>query len=288
MSIRGRIDSSRGEGRIVDALSTAFETVSESMGELIDGFYTRAVVGNVDTVGITPYLVWYLIAGGLLVALVMAFKKRCSSEDHVPHGPFVNGVESLVDFIRNDVCRGTLGDTWKSHFPFLATLFLMVLLCNLVGMLPTWKPGSGSTGMTAGIAAMSFFYFVMVGVKVRGGWGYIKSLAPKGVMFPINIVVWAIEVFSTFLRLVTLSVRLFCNMFAGHMVMGVFALMCTIFVEPLFASITAQTLGVASMSILWMVLLVLIYAVELMVAFIQAYVFALLSAVYVQLAEADH
>lgn len=272
----------------MDAVYAAFEAVSESMGELIDSFYPRAVVGSVDTIGLTPYLVWFLIAGALLIVLGMAYRKRCSSADHIPHGAFANGMEYLVDFISNDICKGILGDTWKTHLPFLATLFLMVLLCNLVGMLPTWKPGSGSTGMTGAIAFMSFIYFVSAGVRARGGWGYIKSLSPEGVMFPINIVVWLIEAFSTLLRLVTLSVRLFCNMFAGHMVMGVFALMCTIFVRPLFAGITAQAAGVASMSILWMLLLVLIYTIEFMVAFIQAYVFSLLSAVYVQLAEAEH
>ncbi len=272
----------------MDALSTAFEEVSEAMTELIDSFYPRAAVGDLDTVGLTSNLLWYLIAGAALIALGLAFKKRAPSKDHVPHGVFVNGMEYLVDFIRNDICRGTLGDTWKTHFPFLATLFLMVFLCNLVGLLPTWKAGSGSMGLTLGIAVMSFIYFVGAGVRARGGWGYIKSLSPQGVIFPINIVVWVIEAFSTLLRLATLSVRLFCNMFAGHMVMGVFALMCTIFVRPLIAGITAEALGVAGMSLLWMLLLVLIYAVELMVAFIQAYVLTLLSAVYVQLAEAEH
>lgn len=272
----------------MEALSTAFEEVSESIDELIDSFYPQAAVGDLDTVGLTSYLVWYLIAGVLLIALGMTFKKRCSSEDHIPRGPFVNAMEYLVDFVRDDICRGTLGDTWQAHFPFLATLFLMILLCNLVGLLPTWKAGSGSMGMTLAIASMSFIYFVSAGVKARGGWGYIKSLSPEGVMFPINIVVWIIEAFSTLLRLATLSIRLFCNMFAGHMVMGVFALMCTIFTQPLIAGFSAEALGVAGMSILWMLLLVLIYVVELMVAFIQAYVFTLLSAVYVQLAEAEH
>ena len=98
---------------------------------------------------------------------------------------------------------------------------------------------------------------------------------------------WVIELFSTFLRLITLAVRLFCNMFAGHVVMGVFAIMATTFVQPLIASITPATVGTGAMSILWMALLILIYLVELLVAFIQAYIFTLLSAVYVQLAEAE-
>ena len=69
--------------------------------------------------------------------------------------------------------------------------------------------------------------------------------------------------------------------------MGVFAIMCTIFVQPMLTNFTAGAMGTGAMSILWMVLLLLIYAVELMVAFIQAYIFTLLSAVYIQLAEAE-
>ena len=98
---------------------------------------------------------------------------------------------------------------------------------------------------------------------------------------------WVIEIFSTFLRLITLAVRLFCNMFAGHVAMGVFAIMTTTFIHNMLANFTPASMGLGAMSILWMVLLVLIYVVELLVAFIQAYIFTLLSAVYIQLAEAE-
>ena len=94
---------------------------------------------------------------------------------------------------------------------------------------------------------------------------------------------WVIEVFSTFLRLVTLAVRLFCNMFAGHVVLGTFAIMASLF----FGQIAAGAAPLATMSIAWELILIIIYAVEMLVAVIQAYVFALLSSVYVQLAEND-
>lgn len=270
----------------MDVLSNAFQEVSDSMSELIDGFYSKAVVGDVNSVAITPYLVWMVIACILLLVTILTFKKKQNAQgDLVPHGFFVNGVEYLVDFVKNDICKATVGDTWKQHFPFLATVFFFVLFGNYVGMLPTWKPGTGSTGITGAIALMSFLYFIVAGVRARGGWGYIKSLAPEGLALPIRLVVGLIEVFSTILRPITLAIRLFCNMFAGHVVMGVFAIMCTIFLEPLAAGISAAAVGTGAMSILWMVLLILIYAVELMIAFIQAYIFTLLSAVYVQLAE---
>jgi F-type H+-transporting ATPase subunit a len=103
----------------------------------------------------------------------------------------------------------------------------------------------------------------------------------------MNALVWVIELFSTFLRLVTLAVRLFCNLFAGHVVLGTFAILASLFFEPLMQGFSAQALGQAGASIFWVAILLVIYAVELLVAAIQAYVFTLLSAVYIQLAEAE-
>ena len=105
--------------------------------------------------------------------------------------------------------------------------------------------------------------------------------------FPLNALVWLIEVFSTILRLITLAVRLFCNLFAGHVVMGTFAILASLFFQPLLAGFSAAAAAQAGASILWVAILLVIYVVEIMVAAIQAYVFALLSAVYIQIAESD-
>jgi len=263
----------------------AFQQVSEEMGELIESFFTTPIFGN-TTVGFTVTTFWFLVACIIMIAVIFTYKRQTEGS-LVPHGFFANGVEYLVDFVKNDICKGTLGDTWREHFPFLATVFFVVMFGDYVGMLPTWKAGTGTTGITFAIALMSFCYFIAVGMKKKGVFGYIKSLAPAGLPAPIAAVVWVIELFSTFLRLITLAVRLFCNMFAGHVVMGVFAIMATTFVHPMIAHFSAAAMGTGAMSILWMVLLILIYAVELMVAFIQAYIFTLLSAVYIQLAEAE-
>ena len=272
------------EGK-VGFVGDAFQQVSEHMGELIESFFTTPIFGD-TTVGFTVTTFWFLVACIIMLIVFFAYKRRMEGT-LVPHGFFANGVEYLIDFVANDICKGALSDTWKQHFPFLATVFFVVMFGDYVGMLPTWKAGTGTTGITGAIALMSFLYFIYVGMKKKGVFGYIKSLAPAGLPGPIAAIVWVIELFSTFLRLVTLAVRLFCNMFAGHVVMGVFAIMATTFVQPMLAHFSAAALGTGAMSILWMVLLLLIYAVELMVAFIQAYIFTLLSAVYIQLAEAE-
>lgn len=183
---------------------------------------------------------------------------------------------------------GILGkDSWRRHLPFLGTLFMFIVVNNIIGIIPGMKPGTGTISTTAALALVVFIYFVRVGMKNHGVWGYIKSLAPKGVMFPLNILIWVIELISTLLRPITLAVRLFCNMFAGHIVLGSFALMVSLFAEPLIAQLTAANVLGAIPSLVFGAILFVIYAIEIFVGVIQAYVFTVLTAVYIQGAEAE-
>lgn len=270
------------KGTVVNPL----DKLPEEMDHLVNSFSSTPVVGDLNA-GITQYSFWMFVAIVILLAVVFVFKKKQAECGLVPKGRFVNGVEFLVEYCRDDLCKALLGDTWRKHFPFIATMFFFILVNNIVGIIPGCKPGTGCIGTTAALALISFIYFIVVGVKSKGLIGYIKSLAPAGVAFPMNALVWAIELFSTFLRLVTLAVRLFCNLFAGHVVLGTFAILASLFVEPLMQGITVAAVGQAGASIFWVAILLVIYAVELLVAAIQAYVFTLLSAVYIQLAEAD-
>ena len=262
------------------------DKLGEEMDELVESFSSTAIHGDL-TVGLTQYTFWMAVAAVALLVLVFVFKKKQEANGLVPKGGFVNGVEFLVEYCRDDLCKGLLGDTWRKHFPFIASLFFFILINNIIGVIPGCKPGTGCIGTTAALALVSFVYFIVMGVKSKGVIGYIKSLAPAGVSFPMNALVWVIELFSTFLRLVTLAVRLFCNLFAGHVVMGTFAILASLFFMPLLQGLSAQAMGFAGASVFWIAILLVIYAVELLVAAIQAYVFTLLSAVYIQLAEAE-
>lgn len=262
------------------------DMLGEEMDELVESFSSTPIIGDLN-VGLTQYTFWLLVATIALLVLVFVFKKKQVAGGLVPKGRFVNAVEFLVEYCRDDLCQGLLGDTWRKHFPFIASVFFFILVNNIIGVIPGCKPGTGCIGTTAALALVSFVYFIVVGVKSKGAIGYLKSLAPAGVSFPMNALVWIIELFSTFLRLVTLAVRLFCNLFAGHVVMGTFAILASLFVMPLLQSFSLEALGQASASIFWVAILLVIYAVELLVAAIQAYVFTLLSAVYIQLAESE-
>jgi F-type H+-transporting ATPase subunit a len=262
-----------------------FDVLTNEIDELVDSFSSTAFVGDLN-MGVTQYSFWMFVAVVVLLVLIFAFVKK-QQASLVPQGRFVNGMEFLIEFTRDNICKSILGPTWKKHFPFLATLFLFVLTNNIIGIIPGMRPGTGCIGTTAAIACVSFVYFIVMGIRKHGAWGYVKSLAPKGVMFPINLLVWLIEVFSTILRLITLAVRLFCNMFAGHVVMATFSLLATLFIAPLMQGVSAVAIGQAGASVMWVAILIIIYLVEILVAAIQAYVFAMLSSVYVQIAESD-
>lgn len=267
-------------------MEALLEHLNEEIDVLVHDFLPRFIVGG-GQFGITQYIFWMCVAILVMLLVLFAARKRMSL---VPKGRFVNAVEYAVEYVRNDILVGNLGKTADKHAPFLLTVFFFILFNDIVGVIPGCKPGTGTIGVTFALALCSFIYFIVVAVKRLGGLGYVKSFAPAGVSFPINILVGVIEVFSTFLRLVTLAVRLFANMFAGHICLGCFALLTSLFFQLLigagiFAG-AASPLGVAS--IVWLVVLTIIYAIELVVAVIQAYVFTVLSAVYIQLSEADH
>ena len=251
----------------------AFDKLGGEIQHLVQEFYSAPVVGDL-TAGLTQYSFWLLVASAVLVALMAVFVKK---QTVVPRGLFVNGFEYLVDFVKDDVARGVVGEaTWRRHFPFLATVFFFILINNFIGLIPGMKPGTGAIGCTAALALCSFVYFIYYGVKRHGA-----------MILPMRLFVGVIEFFSLIIRPVTLAIRLFCNMFAGHIVMGSFAIMASLFAQPLIEQVTALNALGAIPSVIWLVILIIIYLVEFIVAFVQAYVFTVLSAVYIQIAEAD-
>jgi F-type H+-transporting ATPase subunit a len=200
----------------------AFDKLPAEINHLVSSFSSIPVVGDLMH-GITQYTFWLIVSSIVLLIIMFAFAKRVAV---VPRGRFANAVEYVIEYLENDVGVGILGkESWRRHLPFLGTLFMFIVVNNIIGIIPGMKPGTGTISTTAALALVVFIYFVRVGMKNHGVWGYIKSLAPKGVMFPLNILIWVIELISTLLRPITLAVRLFCNMFAGHIVLGSFALM---------------------------------------------------------------
>ena len=244
--------------------------------------YPPWIVNDGGTIGFTQFTLWMLIIFALVLIVVLTAGKRLTL---VPNNKFVNMVEYGYQMVRNNVAEGTIGHGYKKHIPFLATLFFFILIANFVGLIPGCKTPTGSLSITWALAIISFVYFNYWGFKAKGGFGYIKSIAPSGLNPFMTVFVWILEFVSLLLRALTLAVRLFGNMFAGHMALGIFALLATGFIQ---SAIQMGNIAFGGITIGWIAFLVVMYALETLVAFIQAYVFTILSAVYISLAIHEH
>lgn len=234
--------------------------------------------------GVTNYLLFMTIAILLVLLFFLVAARKVAL---VPTG-ISNVAEAGVEFVRDSICAEIIGPKGQKYFGFVASLFFFILFNNILGLIPGFKPGTGTMGVTVALALVTFVYFTWAGIREHGGLGYAKTFMPSGVPFPINWMVAIIEVFSYFLRIFTLSVRLFANMFAGHIVLGAFSLLISVFALEGIKAIQEQLFlqGTVSMfaSVIFMLLMIALYALEVFVAFIQAYVFTVLTAVYIQIA----
>ncbi|NPD30793.1 F0F1 ATP synthase subunit A [Eggerthellaceae bacterium zg-1084] len=255
--------------------------VKENVGHLASSFDSAFVV-SAGGVGITQYVLWMFITLALTLVVVLTAAKRLTL---VPNNKFVTMIEMGFQFIRRDMGENIIGHGYKKHVPFLAALFFFILISNIMGLVPGAKTPTGALSITWALAIISFIYFNFWGIKKRGGIGYLKSLCPSGLPLWIAPVVWALEVLSTCLRALTLAVRLYGNMFAGHMALGVFSLFIFAFCSSAIQNFSVVDGG---LTLVWLALLVAMYTMEVLVAFVQAYVFTMLSAVYIQLATTEH
>ena len=240
------------------------------------------VINDGGTIGLTQYALWMVIIFVLVLIVVLTVGKRLTL---VPNNKFVNMVEYGYQFVRRDMGEGVIGHGYKKHIPFLATLFFFILISNFVGLIPGCKTPTGSLSITWALAIISFVYFNYWGIKAHGGLGYIKHIAPSGLPAVMVPIIWVLEFVSLLLRALPLAVRLYGNMFAGHMALGVFSLLATGFFT---AAIQGAGVAVGGISVAWILFLVAMYALETLVAFVQAYVFTVLSAVYINLAVTEH
>ncbi|MCI9129946.1 MAG: F0F1 ATP synthase subunit A [Eggerthellaceae bacterium] len=259
----------------------ALEWLTEEVPHLKASFDSAIVIGN-SQFGMTQYILWMIICWIITLAVILIVSRKLTL---IPKNKFINTVEYGYQFVRNDMGEGVIGHGYKKHVPFLATLFFFILISNFVGLIPGCKTPTGTISVTWALSLISFLYFIFWGVKAHGGLGYLKSLAPSGLPIVMVPIIWFLELLSTIIRLLTLAVRLYGNMFAGHMVLGIFALASSVFLMTAIQSVDIVS-GV--LTIPWFLLLVVMYALETLVAFLQAYVFTILSAVYIQLATSAH
>ena len=190
----------------------------------------------------------------------------------VPRG-VRNVAEAVVDFIREGVVLQTIGPEGLGWTPFLLTLFSFIFICNIWEIIPLVQmPVNARIAVPVFLALLSWAIFNVVGIKNQGLGGYFKSmLFPPGVPKALYILVTPIELVSTLLvRPLSLAVRLFANMLAGHLLLISFAVLATALFESTYVGAALPA-----------ALLIGLTGFELLVAVLQAFIFTILTAVYI-------
>jgi F-type H+-transporting ATPase subunit a len=190
----------------------------------------------------------------------------------------------LVLFIRDGVARPTIGGHEADKFlPYLLTVFFFVLFNNLIGMFPGGASATGNVNVTAVLAVMTFLVVLIAGIKASGPIGFWIDLVPaldvpKLMKPPMWLLMFFIEVAGLFIRHIVLCVRLFANMLAGHIVLAVIlGFIIAVSGSAWYVVAPASVAGVIALSLL-----------ELLVAFLQAYIFVFLSSLFIGSAAHPH
>jgi F-type H+-transporting ATPase subunit a len=229
---------------------------------------------------ISKFKILLLFVAILIAGVYIPLCKKVAKGEIV-RGPFWNAFESLLTYIRNEVAKPTLGDLADKYVPFLWTLFLFVLFANLFGMLPFMGSPTANISVTAALALISCFMINLTGINKCGPVGYLKGFWMKidlPIVGPVvSAFLYVLEFGGIFIRSAVLSVRLFANMFAGHMVLATVLLFA---VKVAGSHIVLQT-GVTAISLVAAIALSIL---ELLVAFLQAYVFTFLTALFMGMA----
>jgi len=245
-------------------------------GTHIDVSPTKHVVFMVLAAFLVFVTLWY---GGRQVA------KR-HREGRAPRG-LGAAVEALVLFVRNDIAVANIGHGGEKFSPYILTLFFFILYCNLLGLLPWGAAATGNIAVTAALALTAFLTIEVSGFVALGPKGYLKTIVmvPPG-MTGIGAVIMAVimtpvELVGKIVKPFALTLRLFANMTAGHFV--ILVLLGLIFVFGTAPPVIRYGVAVGAVALtLFMMML------ELLVAFLQAYIFALLTSVFIGLMRHEH
>lgn len=233
-----------------------------------------------------------LLLAAAITGVAVLIASRTIARRGVTRAPsgFANAVEAMVVFFRDDVCKGNIGHGYQPFVPFILTLFFFILTMNLLGLVPWGGSATGNLTVTASLAVISFLVTEISGFRALGTRGYLRTIffAPPGMSgigkYLIMCLITPVELMGKFTKPFALAIRLFANMTAGHML--IFSLLGLIFVfNELFPGRLLVVGGVAGASF---VMVTLILLMELLIAVIQAYVFAMLSAVFIGLLQHEH
>jgi F-type H+-transporting ATPase subunit a len=255
-------------------------------------------------------LMLWIVAAVLLVVTILSVRRYLRQDRLVPSG-FMNALEFIVEFVRDTIVAPNVGRKWVLAWtPLILTLFLFILTANAAGLIPVFEivglldrfilhtdhqsflnrmlhggtTATANYNVTAGLAFITFLAIITAGTLAHGFIQHWKNLVPHGLAWPLYILLIPIELMGMLVRPFALTMRLAANMTGGHI--AILAMLSFVF---MFAEMAGRALVGISVGLLVSVpLAVAITALEIIVVLVQAYVFALLSAVFIGMAIHAH
>jgi F-type H+-transporting ATPase subunit a len=259
---------------------------------------------------VTKHVLMLWIVAGLVLLIVTTAVRRYLRQDRLVPSGFMNALEFLVEYIRDELVRPAVGAKWVNAWtPLLLTFFFFILTANLIGLVPFFDAiallnhtvlhlpeesfisqvthggptATGNFNVTAALATVSFFAIILAGTKAHGFVKHWKNMVPHGIN---PVITWAllipIEILGMFVRPFALTMRLAANMTGGHI--AILAILSFVFIfAQQFGEWAGMGVGAFSLSVA-----VAISVLEVIVVFVQAYVFTLLTAVFIGMAIHAH
>ena len=289
-----------------DAGKTIIEHVSNS--SIDHPLIHLPTIAGIDFSVTKHVLMLWIVAGLIFVVVTLAVRRYLAQDRLIPSG-FMNALEAGVDFIKESIVRPNVGDKWvNTYTPLLLTLFLFILAANAIGLIPIFDvlallnhtvihapedsfltrvthggvTSTGNFNVTAALATITFFTIIIAGARAHGFVKHWKNMVPHGLPLPVTLFLIPIEIMGMFVRPFALTMRLAANMTGGHI--AILAILSFVFIFNVqFGAAAGMGIGVFSL-----VLAALISALEIIVVLVQAYVFTLLSAVFIGMAIHAH
>lgn len=236
----------------------------------------------------TKHLVFILLAATLLLSIFIPIGRRVRSKytDRAPTG-FANAIEAMVIYFRDEVVGRNIDHHPEKYVPYILTLFFFILFMNLLGLVPFGATATGNFMVTGALALVTFIVTEVSGMRALGFSGYMGTIffAPPGMSgvgkFLMLLILTPVEFLGKLTKPFALMIRLFANMLAGHTL--VLSLLGLIFIFASMGAVVAGGVTVASVGLVSMIMIL-----EVFVAFLQAYIFALLTTVFIGMMQHAH
>jgi F-type H+-transporting ATPase subunit a len=276
-------------GNEIDTLNTVAETVAQAsaaddsgwiLHHIMDSRYLDFAPFGVIQIPQLPLLfgiditptkhVVFMWLAAIIIIVIFSAVARSYKKSLIPRG-LAGFFELFIVFVRDEIAKPTIGHGYEKFLPYLLSVFFFILFGNFIGLIPFSATFTSNIAVTATLAMFTFGFTQFGGIRQHGFIGYAKGLVPPGIPSWMLIIMVPVEILGLLTKPFALAIRLFANMVAGHTVIlaliGLIFFMQTVFVAPVSISFA-----------------LFIYLLEILVALIQAYIFTMLSSLFIGMA----